>query len=581
MAETRTTRLGLPHYSSGSDGFSRGDWNETVLNLESRAAIDQGSSAPTLPTTSAAGPGEYYQRADTTLGLRALYRSDGGGTFRAQNWLPETLRLRPGDGQAATAEGLRVDYPNQTLPGWAVTYAGVGRLRDSLVLGGSAATGLGRLAVGGVDTAPTDARARITAYGAERGLDLRAGNNLVTELLRIGDSGGSTVLSVSGAGQLTSTQGAAFGGATPGAGSITAAPQASGAIAVGVLAQGVTGAPARPAIRVDRYASGPAGTDTDPILTVAPDAITVGRSGAAWTGGQLTLGAPSMRAIGAKLGWYPADADAAEGVGYRGLSLTSAAMRSTIPAVHDNSGATTASPSLLRSYPAAGGQWTAYLLRAFQSEHGSAGNPDTHTEVARLDAAGRLLSNAPWRGSGTRPAALRDVRQPVIHRSIKRWVLPGPLYAGPIIWPGDYEFAYTFPTMTMRSASDLQLFWQMRLETLHFVKDGYTGLDRSVLNLYFLVSINGGTYVRGDAAGWEQETVGMTTSPTSFAPGQSDTWPGAHLASVPAGASVRVAFVARNSDGLGPIRVRRADLYLHEALIQDYDTLSEGQPIKP
>ncbi|MGH3986683.1 MAG: hypothetical protein ACRDTZ_05120, partial [Pseudonocardiaceae bacterium] len=308
MTETRTARFELPQWSDKiNDGPEMGDFNEAFLNLSTQAAMDRHAPTSVLPSSGVL-PAELFQRTATVeaVTLRSLYRSDAGTTWRAYNWVPETLRVRPADTTAATAEAFRVDHPDNTPPALATTWDGQASIRRSLLLGGSADTSLGRLAVGGLDAIPASTRARITGYGAERVLELRAGDGSVTELLRMVDSAGSSVLTVSGAGSLTSTQASAFGGTSPGAASITGAPQPTGAQTAGILAHGLEAATTRAALQVNRYA--PGSSDPAAVLAVLPSSITIGRTGA-WVGGTITLGAPAITVMSPQLAWYPTAGD--------------------------------------------------------------------------------------------------------------------------------------------------------------------------------------------------------------------------------------------------------------------------------
>lgn len=71
MAETRTTRMRLVQWSEGTDSPQRVDFNETFLNIETLAAIDQQGVVGSRPTPNKTGA--YYFATDEGI----LYRSDG------------------------------------------------------------------------------------------------------------------------------------------------------------------------------------------------------------------------------------------------------------------------------------------------------------------------------------------------------------------------------------------------------------------------------------------------------------------------------------------------------------------------
>ena len=308
MTVTRTTRLGLEQWSSGVDSPSRTGFNTDYLDLETRVAVDQRTAGAALPVGSPAlVSAEYFQR---TLDLGggntayALYRTDAGGSWHAQSWVPERLLVRPPDTTpAVTAEALRVEHASVATAGISASWDGTVKARTALLLGNAAEPTIGRLGVGSLDAMPAAVRARITAFGVERALELKAGDVNVTELLRAIDSSGNNVLTVAASGQLTSTQSAAFGGVTPSASaSLSVAPQSAGAINTGLLGYGQESAPTRVIWQANRFQ--PGSSDAASILSVAPNLISIGRVATDWTG-ELDLGASLMRLVTARLAWFP------------------------------------------------------------------------------------------------------------------------------------------------------------------------------------------------------------------------------------------------------------------------------------
>lgn len=71
MAEIRTTRMRLVQWTEGTDSPQRVDFNETFLNIETLAAIDQQGPKDSRPTPNKTGM--YYFATDEGI----LYRSDG------------------------------------------------------------------------------------------------------------------------------------------------------------------------------------------------------------------------------------------------------------------------------------------------------------------------------------------------------------------------------------------------------------------------------------------------------------------------------------------------------------------------
>lgn len=587
MTETRTARFELPQWSDKiNDGPEMDDFNEAFLNLSTQAAMDRHTPTSALPSSGVL-PAELFQRTATVGGatLRSLYRSDAGTTWRAYNWVPETLRVRPADTTAATAEAFRVDHPDNTPPALATTWDGQASIRRSLTLGGSADTSLGRLTVGGLDAIPADTRARITGYGAERVLELRAGDGSVTELLRMVDSAGSSVLTVSGAGSLTSTQASAFGGTSPGAASITGAPQPTGAQITGILAHGLEAATGRAALQVNRY--GPGSSDPAAVLAVLPSSITIGRTGA-WVGGSITVGAPAITVMSPQLAWYPTVGEIGGGVGVATAGMAAGTgLYSTIGTQLSNAGVPAASANNLFSWPSSAANWTGQLFRAFQAE--VVGGSTETTEVSRLDAVGRLLLNAPWRGSGSRPAELRDARQAIAHYCNRVWAQPGTYEAGPQVLGGGSPYVYTWPTMTIRSASAAQLEIQQRLEAQYFRNTGSdTPIERQTMQMQWDISINGGawTYVTQNQTSNDltsvQEQGALVSGSYDDSALTQDSWTIPILTTLAAGSAfqlrfrVQVATGSNVSDSIAPayVRLRRADLYVRESIIQSYSATS-------
>jgi hypothetical protein len=579
---TRTPRLGLEQWSSGDDSPSRTGFNLDYANLEGRLPLDQRAPGAALPTGSPAlVSAEYFQRTlDLGGGVSAyaLYRTDSGGTWRAQSWIPERLLVRPPDtAPASTAEAFRVEHTGVANgPGLSLSWEGAATLRKQLILGGSADKTIGRLSVGSLDALPAAVRARITPFGAERGLEIAAGDANVTELLRLINSAGSNVLIVNAAGQLTSTQGAAFGGVTPNAAaSLTVAPNSSGAINTGLLGYGQETAATRVIWQANRYQ--PGSSDAGSIFSIAPNLITIGRvSGTDW--GQIDIGAVLTRWVTGRLAWFPTIASMSGSspfnpfpglTGFAGIDQVNG-VSSTIGTQFNNYGDPTRAASTVASYNSGTGSWTGDIQRGYQAEIIS-GSPDA-VMVSRIDPVGRMSCNAPWRGSGSKPNHLRDVRQGVVHTCLRKWADPGDYSAGQFI-ASNGSFTYTWPTMTVRSSSITQLEVELRLEALFFKQNSGANPDRQVMQIRWSYQIGSGSFNSADNL-YQEAAAMVADSAFPQAPGIQNTWTVAVPITVAAGSTFRLRMQIVLYPYAADARLRRADLKVRESIIESY-TASE------
>lgn len=577
MTLTRTPRLGLEQWSSGVDSPSRTGFNTDFLDLETRVAVDQRTAGATLPVGSPAlVSAEYFQRTlDLGSGVTAysLYRTDAGGSWHAQSWIPERLLVRPPDtAPAVTAEALRIEHASVATAGLTSSWDGTVKARNALILGNAAEPTIGRLAVGSLDSLPAAVRARITAFGVERALELKAGDTNVTELLRAIDSSGSNVLTISGTGQLTSTQSAAFGGVTPStAAGLSVAPQATGAINTGLLGYGQESAPTRVIWQANRFQ--PGSSDAASIFSVAPNLISIGRIATDWTG-ELDVGASLVKLATARLAWFPNAASQSGSTpfnpfpgmtGFVGIDQANG-LSSTVGTQFNNYGDPTRDAARFASYPSSTATWTGDLSRWYQSEIIS-GAPD-QVIVAKVSPIGQMSSNAPWRGSGTKPNHLRDVRQPVLHTSKKIWVVPGDYPDGQFV-ASNGSFTYDWPTMTVRSASITQLEVEMRLEALFFKQNSGANPDRQVLQIRWFYSIGGGSFTLADT---DYQEAAATTVDGTFpqAPGIQNTWTVTIPVTAAAGTTFRMRFQALLYAYASDARLRRADLKVRESIVETY-----------
>lgn len=101
MVETRTARMRLVQWSSGTDSPQRVDFNETFANIENLAAIDQQGTLANRPNPNNAGL--YYFATD----VGTLYRSDGlSWAVVGASVLSQYVKPSKADAVAQTIQGL-------------------------------------------------------------------------------------------------------------------------------------------------------------------------------------------------------------------------------------------------------------------------------------------------------------------------------------------------------------------------------------------------------------------------------------------------------------------------------------------
>jgi hypothetical protein len=283
VTETRTATFELPLYSVDTDAaLSRTDLDELSNNLESRAAFDDGSTGASLPATLLKA-GRYFRQSysdgyalhrrsasawewvgGTVMPVRRLYRGAAGTDIM---WSTDVA------GAAATATmKASGDFATNTS------------VRSLLASAGADLTAT-------LDPTSTGRSYVRTRADGERGLVIAAHGSGAAALLTARESGGSDVLTVDALGRLRTSVPAAFGQASP----ITGVPIAIAALVgtAGSAARlyGSTAAPVTSALQLLRSLS-----DGSPIFDALPDHITLGR--AAWSGGQLSLLAPTLDSAG-------------------------------------------------------------------------------------------------------------------------------------------------------------------------------------------------------------------------------------------------------------------------------------------
>lgn len=284
MAETRSAFFELPSYSADADAaLSRTDWQEAVVSLELRAGYDDGVSNAVLPVANLK-PGRYA-RQDVTSGF-ALYRRAaaawewvGGPVMPVRRYFRGALA---GDVAWSTDVAGAAASATMTAGGELATSGAVRTLQGAV--GADLATVLDPATTGRLYTRTRAASERAvvaSAHASDAG-------NLYTAL----ESGGQAVWTVDAAGRMQARLANAFGAAALVTGVPVSSAAIVGAAGAGARLHGSTSAPVSPGLEVLRNL-----VDTAPILSAMPDHITVGRT--PWTGGQISLIAPTLASTGA------------------------------------------------------------------------------------------------------------------------------------------------------------------------------------------------------------------------------------------------------------------------------------------
>jgi hypothetical protein len=489
MAETRTSRFGLVQWGVGTDSPSRLDFNEAFLNLENRAAYDDGVSAASLPVTNVVA-GRYAMVAPGGANKTLYRRSDGGAwDFAGGNTDPDPFYLRPykavaDGGPARSTAGLILTHPdNASGPGASVAYDG------SISAGGTLhvydvndAAG-GSLIVGTGVTANPATLGRVhvrTRADGERGLVLRPHGTGAGPVLAVQTSAGSDVLTLDATGQLQQRASAAFGGASvSAAAALMVAPTSGGADTAGLVLHGqASPADTKSIFRVLRQSD-----SASDLINVGRDAIAIGVLpwGSSSSGATLALAARqlSLRATGytsdallLKLTRSdvndPANASLDEPV----LSLSRTSSLQRVPAVLTQALGTGAVNLTLKRYTD--------LTQRFLELH-RMGSGESIEVVGGWDSEGRVLAGTRWAGTGV----VRDARQALRHRT--QW------NHSDLLNPGD-TLTKVFATMQCRSATACDLAIDIRLQAQ--VEVGAFS-DREDGQQWFLncdISVNGGAF---------------------------------------------------------------------------------------
>jgi hypothetical protein len=284
VTETRTTYFELPNWSVDTpDGPSRTDFDEAFVNIEARAAYDDGAQGSALPST-LLKPGRYAKQ--TVSDGYALHRRNNSGGWDQVGGTVWSTRVRY-RGAASGDVVLSSDVAGSE----AATLKAGGELATPGIIRSSAVVSAGADLTTDLSAPANTGRAYVrTRAASERGLVLSAHDNAAGALLSAQEAGGTYPTTIDSRGRFRSQVAAALGAAAPtDTVPLLITPGASDTTALD-LAGKTTGSV--PALRA--YAD--AG-DATPIASILPTTITLGK--AAWTGGAVNLVAPAIGLTGA------------------------------------------------------------------------------------------------------------------------------------------------------------------------------------------------------------------------------------------------------------------------------------------
>lgn len=562
MAETRTSRFGLVQWGVGTDSPSRVDFNEAFLNLENRAAYDDGVSAATLPVTNVVA-GRYALVAPGGTN-KTLYRRSDGGTwdYAGGNTSPDTFYVRPyvgvgSGGPARSAAALVVSHPDGSGgAGVTLAYDGSAALGGTLRVYDLNDATAGNVVIGSTATAdPAVGRLLLrTRADGERGLVLRPHGSGAGAMLAVQTSAGSDVLTLDALGRMQQRSAAAFGGAAVATDSILAvAPSTNsgdgftnGLVLYGQAAPADT----KTILRVLRQSD-----DAAALLQLARDNFTIGRLpwGSTTANGALALAGRQLNArasgyTGDSVLWRLTRADITDpSNGALDESVTTFSRQSSlqrVPATISQALNTGAVTLALKRYTD--------LTQRFLEMH-RMGASETVEVAGAWDSEGRVISGARWLGAGS----LRDARQELKHHTTKGFAWDGA--------PGA-TLTQAFATMQCLSGSSCDLDIHIRLETT--VGAGAFS-DKEDGQQWFLncdISINGGAFTALGSVLMGGPSHRDGTRPVNV---QSGDW---QVYNVPAGATFQVRTRVFVGGAVPHITVRTQFITVTESLITNYTT---------
>lgn len=491
MAETRTSRFGLVQWGVGSDSPSRIDFDEAFLNLEQRAAYDDGVTYTALPGTNLV-QGRFVLVAPGGAN-RTIYRRNQAGTwdFAGGNTDPDPFYLRPykaiaDGGPTRDTVALTVSHPDGASgPGASFAYDGSASLGGTLRVYDVNDAAAGNLIVGAGASVAADpvTRGRVhirTRADGERGLVLRPHGTGAGPLLTVQTTAGSDVLTVDAIGQLQQRAPAAYGGASVAAAAmLTVAPTSSGSDTAGLVLHGQA-APGdtKSILRVLRQSD-----SASDLINVGRDAIALGvlpwgssssGGGLSLTGRQLLMRATGYGSDGTLLKLTRSDiSDPANGaLDEPVVNVARTVSLQRVPAVLTQALNTGTVNLTLKRYTD--------LTQRFLELH-RMGAAESVEVVGGWDSEGRVLAGTRWVGAGV----VRDARQVLRHRTQKNETVT--------LNPGDTKTT-VFAAMQCRSATACDLAIDVRLQAQ--VEVGAFS-DREDGQQWFLncdISVNGGAF---------------------------------------------------------------------------------------
>lgn len=563
MAETRTSRFGLVQWGVGTDSPSRLDFNEAFLNLENRAAYDDGVSAATLPSSGVVA-GRYAMFAPAGAN-KTLYRRNDSGTwdFAGGNTDPDPFYLRPykavaDGGPARSTSGLILTHPdNASGPGATVAYDGSISAGGTLRVYDVNTPAAGNLIVGAGASVAADpvnlGRVHVrTRVDGERGLVLRPHGTGAGPMLAVQTTAGSDVLTLDATGQLQQRAAAAFGGASVPASSVVAiaptsgGPDTNGLVLHGQAAPGDT----KTILRILRQSD-----DAAALMQWSRDSATIGRLpwGSTSSGGVLSLSGRvlSLRSTGYSSDstlWGLTRADITDpsntGLDEPVASLARQSGLYRVPLTFTQALNTSAVNLTLKRYTD--------LTQRFLELH-RMGAGESIEVVGGWDSEGRVLAGTRWMN----PGAVRDARQAIRHRT--QWNHSDTLN------PGD-TLTKVFTTMQCRSATPCDLAIEIRLQAQ--VEVGAFS-DREDGQQWFLncdISVNGGafSFIGSYLFGGPSHRTG--TRPINVQTGDFT------LINVPAGATFQIRTRVFVGGAVPQITTQAQFINVQESIVNNYVT---------
>jgi hypothetical protein len=568
MAETWTTRMVVPQWGLGTDAPSRVDFDTAFLNLNNRAAFDDGVNYAAVPTIDLV-PGRYA-RVSTADSSYTLYRrSTTAWEYVGGPVSPVKLRSVALGSQAGTDQAFSLEQTLGTPTLWG-TYQG------DLYASGLLRTGsmIGIAPLGDTLSPSTTGRAYVKTQAAgDLGIVLRAHASTAGNLLTAREQGGSDIVTIDSLGRVQSRLATAFGGAVMPTTSVAAiAPTTNGSdgITTGLLLYGQSSVPTRALLNAYAFNGDSASISTWLTNGMSFGKLPWGSAGA--SDGSITVAADVLyfRALGANLpgaaqyqNWVnfrlasqSAPSDLSQDIQIFSLSAPGAGLTLPLYLSQENNGSIT--------------NLTCYRFNDFTSGRfmeliqTTRVNPTTLTFQTASDwnADGRLRTGVLWKGT----SAMRDVRQPIKHVSTKAYAVPGnPANAGQAVAPST-AFTYTFPVMQSRSFGGCDIEINMLMEMLLSLNTFNTA-DGQVYRMECFVAVNGGSF---NEIGTGQENAQQASASSSSRP-TGDLFNAVfRLAGIPNNATFQVQIRIDNGAFPETLYIRKLDLDVTECSFEVY-----------